>query len=130
MTGFETLENLTQWKELFSGFPKLAHIALHFRPPPIRGKYPCLSYERAHHLSLMFEDAFGGFSGLRDLNELSIHSIPIELTFPRWANYMSSATSIVRIFEGLGLKSLQLGFVGPEVWPYEKNRVRDTSGSG
>ena len=111
-------------------FPKLAHLAIHFRPLPVGGEYPGSSKLKAQFVERVFGQAFTAMHGLQDLNELSIHNIPIEMTFPRWPNQSVSAPSFGQRVENLGLKSLRMSFLAPEVWPYAKDKVSDISGSG
>lgn len=111
-------------------FPKLAHLAIHFRPLPVGGEYPGTSKRKAQFVERVFGQAFTAMHGLQELNELSIHNIPIEMTFPRWPNQSVSAPSFGQRLENLGLKSLRMSFLAPEVWPYAKDKVRDNSGPG
>ncbi len=111
-------------------FPKLAHIAIHFRPPPVRGRFICTTYGRAAFVRTMLEHMFSGLRGLQDLNELSIHNIPIEMTFPRLSNNTGSMAVIGQLLEKVGLESLRMSFLAPEVWAFHEGRVGDTSGSG
>lgn len=110
--------------------PKLAHIAIHFRPPPVRDGFICTRDGKANFVRTMFEHVFSGLRGLQGLNELSIHNIPIEMTFPRLTNNTGPMAATGQLLEKVGLESLRMSFLAPEVWVFSQGRVSDTSGSG
>lgn len=124
----EILEMTTRQHGQFA-FRELAHIAIHFRPPPVRGRFICTTAGKANFVRTMFEHMFRGLRGLQDLKELSIHNIPIEMTFPRLSNNTNSMAVIGQLLEKVGLESLWISFLAPEVWTFSEGRVRDTSGS-
>ncbi|KAJ5370889.1 uncharacterized protein N7496_006981 [Penicillium cataractarum] len=110
-------------------FPNLAHVAIHFRPPPIpQGRrFTCSALERLVHLGDVFECAFMGLNGLSGLDEMSILNIPVGFFLPLSipGETVSQWLSLGRVSSLFRLKSLRLGFVGPETWPRSNGMCQD-----
>lgn len=109
-------------------FSNLAHIAIHFRPPPVAGvQWVCSAYERSDHLKSTFKHIFAGFEGLRGLGGLSILNIPIDLSIPGWTTIASVNTWMLvsRVLSDFRLQTLRLSFLGPKVWQFKYSTVSD-----
>ena len=122
-----SLKNYTLKDGVFP-FPNIAHIAIHFRPPPITGGlWVCSGYERSDHLNSTFKHIFGGFEGLHNLRELSILNIPIDLSIPEWNTIATVNTWMLasRVLGNFRLQSLRLSFLGPSVWQFKYSTVSD-----
>lgn len=108
-------------------FPDLAHVAIHFRPPPIpQGRrLACSPLEKLVHLTEAFERVFVGLDGLSGLEELSILNLPVGFSLPSSipSQTVSQWLSLGRVSSLFSLKSLRLCFVGPDTWPSSNGKV-------
>lgn len=113
-------------------FPKLAHIAIHFRPPPILNiQCLCSPATRGDHLKEVFSRTMMGFDGFHGLNELSVLNMPIEFSLPFWispANVLDWQ-EVGRVMREFRLKTLRMSFLAPKIWPYQNGDVSKNSRS-
>ncbi|KAF3384444.1 hypothetical protein F1880_002670 [Penicillium rolfsii] len=112
-------------------FPKLAHLAIQFRPPPIlKTKYLCSPATRGYHLKDIFSDTVMSFHGYHGLNELSILNMPIEFSLPFWISPSTILNwqQVGKVMREFRLKTLRMSFLGPKIWPYQNgDRARAPS---
>lgn len=110
-------------------FPQLAHVAIHFRPPPNFDTIClCSPATKGSHLKEVFSRLIVGLDGFQGLNELSVLDIPIEFSLPFWIGPadINDWQPVARIMRGFNLKSLRMGFLAPGIWPYRNADVSNS----